>query len=91
MAILKGKFWRKADRYVRCRFLHSLSRQGLQLCHVQSLRDVRDQIERVFDADRQPDCGVENAYFLADVSRNAGVLHLNKDPVPASLIILNTQ
>ena len=49
--------------------------QEVQLCLVQSLRDVRDQIGRVFDADRQPDRGVENAYFLADVSRNAGVGH----------------
>src|SRR6266852_5387307 len=49
--------------------------QGVQLCLVESLRDVRDQIRRVFDADRQPDRGVENAYFLADVSRNAGVGH----------------
>src|SRR4030081_341780 len=49
--------------------------QGVQLCLVQSLRDVRDQIGRVFDADRQPDRGVENSYFLADVSRNAGVSH----------------
>src|SRR5216684_5587682 len=49
--------------------------QGVQLCLVESLRDVRDQIGRVFDADRQPDRGVENAYFLADVSRNAGVGH----------------
>src|SRR5258708_23429545 len=40
--------------------------QGVQLCLVQSLRDVRDQIRRVFDADRQPDRGVENAYFLAE-------------------------
>src|SRR3954447_22999565 len=46
-----------------------------RLCLVQSLRDVRDQIGRVFDADRQPDRGVENAYFLADVSWNAGVGH----------------
>ena len=49
--------------------------QGVPLCLVQSLRDVRDQIGRVFDADRQPYRGVENAYFLADVSRNAGVGH----------------
>src|SRR6266436_5869628 len=49
--------------------------QGVQLSVVQSLRDIRDQIGRVFDADRQPDRGVENAYFLADVSRNAGVGH----------------
>src|SRR5258707_11603493 len=55
-------------------FLHCLS-QGAQLCLVQSLRDIRDQIGRVFDADRQPDGGVENAYFLADVSRNAGGGH----------------
>src|ERR1700674_2487011 len=49
--------------------------QGVQLGRVQSLRDVRDQIGRVFNADRQPDRGVENTYFLADVSRNAGVGH----------------
>ena len=49
--------------------------QEVQLCLVQSLRDVRDQIGRVFDADRQPDRGVENAYFLPDVSRNAGMGH----------------
>src|ERR1700682_5749253 len=42
---------------------------------VQGLRDVRDQIGRVFDADRQPDRGVENAYFLANVGRNPGVGH----------------
>ncbi len=49
--------------------------RNLQLCLVQSLRDVRDQIGRVFDADRQPDRGVENAYFLADVSWNPGMGH----------------
>jgi hypothetical protein len=49
--------------------------QGLQLCRVQSLRNISDQIGGVLDADRQPDRGVENAYFLADVSRNAGVGH----------------
>ena len=49
--------------------------QGAQLCLVQSLRDISDQIGRVFDADRQPDRGVENAYFLADVGWNAGVGH----------------
>ena len=48
--------------------------QGVQLCLVQSLRDISDQIGRVLDADRQPG-GVENAYFLADVSRNAGMGH----------------
>ena len=47
----------------------------MQLCLVQGLRDVGGQIRRVFDADRQPDRGVENAYFLADVSRNSGVGH----------------
>src|SRR3981189_3055937 len=50
----------------RWRFLHWLSRKGVQLCLVQSLRDVRGQIGRVFDTDRQPDRGVENAYFLAN-------------------------
>ena len=50
-------------------------KQEVRLCLVQSLRDVRDQIGRVFDADRQPDRGIENAYFLADISRNAGVRH----------------
>src|SRR5882724_8099056 len=59
----------------RCRLLHWLSRKEARLCLVQSLRDISDQIGRVFDADRQPDRGVENAYFLADVSRNAGVSH----------------
>src|SRR5437879_3093400 len=49
--------------------------QGVQLCLVQSLRDVRDQIGRVFDADRQRDRGVENTYFLAAVSWNAGGGH----------------
>jgi hypothetical protein len=29
----------------------------------------------VFNADRQSDRRVENAYFLADFSRNAGVSH----------------
>ena len=52
--------------------------QGAQLCLVQSLRDVRDQIGWVFDADRQPDRGVENTYFLAGVSRNAGVRHAGR-------------
>jgi hypothetical protein len=47
----------------------------LSVCLVQSLGDVRDQIGRVFDADRQPDRAVENTYLLADVSRNAGVGH----------------
>src|SRR6202166_32235 len=37
--------------------------QTLSVCLVQSLGDVRDQIGRVFDADRQPDRGVENTYF----------------------------
>ena len=83
---LYGPYWRKADielfqrRPTRprskavvdsCTFLM----QGVQLCLVESLRDVRDQIGRVFDADRQPDRGVENTYFLEDVSRNAGVGH----------------
>ena len=49
--------------------------RGLQLCRVQSLLDIGDQIGGVLDADRQPDRGVENAYFLADVGRNAGVGH----------------
>src|SRR6202011_4585670 len=53
----------------------ALALTKVQLCLVQSLRDVRDQIRRVFDADRQPDRGVENAYFTADVSRNAGGGH----------------
>jgi hypothetical protein len=38
---------------------------------VQSLRDVCDQIGRVFEPDRQPDRGVEHADFLPDVSGNA--------------------
>src|SRR5258708_37256444 len=72
-------FWRKSDlRVRRQRPLSALApalTQGVQLSLVQSLRDVGDQIRRVFDADRQPDSGVENAYFLADVSRNAGGGH----------------
>src|SRR6476620_4176348 len=39
----------------RCRFLHCSDTRGMQLCLVQSLRDVRDQIGRVFNANRQPD------------------------------------
>src|SRR6476660_10471455 len=62
MSAVKGR-----RPFVRC-----LS-QGVQLCLVQGLRDVGDQIGGVFDANRQPDRGVENAYFLAEVSRNAGV------------------
>lgn len=42
---------------------------------VQSLRDIRDQIGRMFDADRQADRGVENAYLATDVAGNAGVGH----------------
>ena len=49
--------------------------QAVRLCRIQGLRDVSDEIGRVLDADRQPDRGVENADFLADVSRNAGVGH----------------
>src|ERR1700732_3470053 len=74
-----GRFWREADLRLGCqRPLSAVAlalTQGVQLCLVQSLRDVRDQIRRVFDADRQPDRGVENAHFLADVSRNAGMGH----------------
>src|SRR5688500_13523125 len=44
----------------------------------QSLRDISDQIRRVFDADRQPDRGVKNAYFLADVGRNPGMGHAGR-------------
>jgi hypothetical protein len=51
------------------------TRQGVKLCLVQSLRDVRDQVGRVFNADRKPDRGVKNTYFLADLSRHAGVRH----------------
>jgi hypothetical protein len=47
----------------------------LRLLRIQSLSDVRDQVGRVLDADRQPDCGVENPYFLADVGRHARVRH----------------
>src|SRR5882757_4448248 len=73
-AALERGFWRKADPRVRCqRPLSALAR--VPLCLVQSLRDVRDQIGRMFDADRQPDRGVKYAYFVADVSRNAGVGH----------------
>ena len=49
--------------------------QRAQLCLAQSLRDVRNQIGWVLDADRQPDSGIENADFLADVSWNTGVGH----------------
>src|SRR6266403_3116214 len=67
-----GCSWRRADPYVRCQRLSPVLAlaltQRVQLCIVQSLRDISDQIGRVFDADRQPDRGVENAYFLADVA-----------------------
>lgn len=55
--------------------MESPTGKELSVCLIQSLGDVRDQIGRVFDADRQPDRGVENTYFLTDVSRNAGVGH----------------
>jgi hypothetical protein len=53
------------------------SRSGshARLCVAQSQRDVRYQIGWVFDPDRQPDCGVENAYFTTDFSWNARVGH----------------
>src|SRR5467141_3601508 len=63
--------WRKPDPHLRRQRPLSVVAlaltQGAQLCLVQGLRDISDQIGRVFDADRQPDRGVENAYFLADV------------------------
>jgi hypothetical protein len=40
----------------------------VQLRLIQRLRDIRDQIGRVFDANRQPDCGVENAFFCGTPS-----------------------
>jgi hypothetical protein len=49
--------------------------QSLQLGRVQSLRNISDQIGGMLDADRQPDRRVENTYFSADVSGNAGVGH----------------
>ena len=45
----------------------------MQLGLVQRLRDVRNQIGRVFYPDRKPDSRIENAYFFAVVYRNAGV------------------
>src|SRR3984957_13252812 len=48
---------------------------GAGLLYIQGLSDVRDQVGRVLDADRQPDCRVENPYFVADVGRNTGVRH----------------
>jgi hypothetical protein len=44
----------------------------------QGLRDVRDQIVRVLDADRQPDRRVENSDVLADIGRDAGVRHARR-------------
>src|SRR5271156_3677051 len=32
----------------------------------------------MLDADRKPDSGIENAYFLADVRRDAGVGHAGR-------------
>ena len=78
-AALERGFWQKAHPHVRCQrplsVLALALTQGVQLCLVESLRDVRDQTRRLFDADRQPDRGVTYAYFLADVSRNAEVGH----------------
>src|ERR1700722_14986087 len=51
------------------------AKQGGQLRLIQSLCDVSDEIGWVFDANRQPDRGVENTDFLADVSWNAGMGH----------------
>jgi hypothetical protein len=61
----------KRDPHVRSHRLQSdlalAPTQGVQLCLVQSLRDVRDQIGGVFDADRQPDRGLldDAGCFLA--------------------------
>src|SRR5688572_23429652 len=57
------------QRSMRCGFCSTLT---------QSVRDISNQIRRVLDADRQPDRGVENAYFLADVGRNAGMGHAGR-------------
>src|ERR1043165_8190864 len=48
------------------------------LCFVERLREVRDQIGRMLDADRQTDRGLENAYSLPDVGRNARVGHASR-------------
>lgn len=45
------------------------------LCRDQGVRDVCDQIGWVLDANRQPDRGVEHAYPLSDVGRDARVGH----------------
>src|ERR1700733_10666457 len=47
----------------------------LRLLRIQSLSDVRDQVGRVLYADREPDRGVENPDFFADVGRHAGMRH----------------
>src|SRR5262245_56741204 len=54
------------------KMLQRAKRAASKLCLVRSLCDVCDSDRTVLDADRQPDRGVENAYFLTDVSRNAG-------------------
>ena len=46
-----------------------------RLSRVQRLSDIRDQIVRMLDADREADCGIENPYPLPDVGRYAGVRH----------------
>ena len=52
---MNGRFWREADPHVRCQrplsVLALALTQGVQLCLVQGLRDVGDQIGGVFDAD----------------------------------------
>jgi hypothetical protein len=50
----------------------------LRLLRIQSLSDVRDQVGRVLDSDRQPDRGVENPDFFADVGRHARVRHARR-------------
>jgi hypothetical protein len=50
----------------------------MRLLGSQGLLDVRDQIGRMLDADRQPNGGVEDTYLLADVGRNAGVRHASR-------------
>ena len=45
------------------KLLQGAKRAARKLCLVQSLCEVRDQIGRVLDAGRQPDRGVENAFF----------------------------
>src|SRR5690242_2611753 len=45
------------------------------LCPAQSLHNIRNEIGRVLDTDRQSNCGIEDAYSLAHLGRNPGVGH----------------